>query len=50
VTKFVHLFNALAWLVNALLWTFYARSYFMGIASLAAVILSYKLAQWESNQ
>lgn len=50
MTKFVHLFNAFAWLVNALLWTFYARSYFMGFASLAAVILSWKLAQWENDR
>jgi hypothetical protein len=50
VTKFVHLFNAAAWMVNALLWTFYAKSFFMGATSLAAVVLSYKMAQWESNQ
>ena len=49
MTKFVHLFNAGAWLVNAILWTFYAKSWFMGAMSLGAVVMSWKLAQWDNN-
>lgn len=50
MTKFVHLFNAGAWLVNAVLWTFYAKSYLMGFSSLGAVFLSIKMAQWENDR
>lgn len=49
-TKFIHLFNAGAWLVNAALWGFYAKNVFMGLTSLGAVFLSIKLAQWENDR
>ena len=48
--KMAHLFNAGAWLVNAALWAFYARSTLMAVASLGAVFLSVKLAQWENDR
>ena len=48
--KLVHLLNVGAWMINAVLWTFYAKSFFMGLASLGAVFLSIRMAQWENDR
>lgn len=44
----LHFINAFAWFANAVLWSFYAGSVFMGLASLAAATLAGWLG-WREN-
>lgn len=50
MTRFIHLSNALAWFANAVLLGFYAGSWFMAAVSMGAVVLSYQMARWDSEQ
>lgn len=43
--KVLHIINAVAWAVNAILWFFFAKVPFMGFASVTAAVAAVYLAR-----
>ena len=47
--KMIHLFSAFMWLINAVLWAFYAKHFGMSVVSIAMVAWSIMLAKLEQD-